>query len=100
MKTNNWAVLGGIILLGIILFLSTKTGLVSFGKQDDQQTLSNAVPSLIGQQAPDFNLTTLDQNLIYLGGLILIGSAGFDWYSRKRFKDCLICDINPNHHRR
>lgn len=41
-----------------------------------------------------------EQNLIYLGGLLLIGSVGFDWYSRKRFKDCLICDINPNHHRR
>lgn len=82
MKTNNWAVLGGIILLGIILFLSTKTGLVSFGKQDDQQTLSNAVPSLIGQQAPDFNLTTLDQNSFKLNDkkgktVILFGMAGW-----------------------
>lgn len=80
MKTNKWVVLGGIILLGIVLFLSVKKGLVSFDKQP--QTLSGTTTSLIYQQAPDFSLTTMDKETFKLSAnkgktVILFGMAGW-----------------------
>lgn len=39
-----------------------------------------------------------EQNLIYLGGVLLITSVGLDWWFRKHVKDCLVCKINPTHH--
>ncbi len=41
-----------------------------------------------------------EQNLIYLGGLLLIVSVGLDWYFRNKAEDCLVCQVNPSHHRR
>lgn len=40
-----------------------------------------------------------EQNLIYLGGVLLIASVGLDWWFRKQIKECSICEVNPNHHR-
>ena len=41
-----------------------------------------------------------EQNLIYMGGLLLVASVGLDWWFRKQIKECSICEVNPNHHRR
>lgn len=34
-----------------------------------------------------------EQNLIYLGGVLLIASVGLDWWFRKRSKDCIVCEV-------
>lgn len=83
MNTNKLVVIGGIVFLGIALFLASKTGYISFGNQDAPQALSStATPSLVGKQAPDFNLTTLDGNKFKLADMkrktiILFGMAGW-----------------------
>lgn len=41
-----------------------------------------------------------EQNLIYVGGLLLIVSIGLDWWFRKKVRECLICEVNPNYHRK
>lgn len=81
MNTNRLLILGVIALL-IALFLGTKAGLISFGSQDNSEALSGTGTSLIGQQAPDFNLNTLDGNRFRLADLkgktvILFGMAGW-----------------------
>lgn len=40
-----------------------------------------------------------EQNLIYLGGTLLIASVSLDWWFRKKVKDCLVCKVNPAHHK-
>lgn len=84
MTTNNkLLVIGGIAVLGTALFLTTKAGLISFGREDAPQTLSSTTPaSLIGQQAPDFSLNTLDNQEFRLSSkkgktVILFGMAGW-----------------------
>lgn len=39
-----------------------------------------------------------EQNLIYLGGVLLVTSVVLDWWFRKQTKECLVCQVNPNHH--
>ena len=34
-----------------------------------------------------------EQNVIYLGGILLIASVGLDWWFRKRSKDCIVCEV-------
>lgn len=34
-----------------------------------------------------------EQNLIYLGGLLLISSVGLDFWFRKKIKDCIVCEV-------
>lgn len=41
-----------------------------------------------------------EQNLIYLGGLLLIASVCLDFWFRKKIKGCLTCQVNANHERR
>lgn len=41
-----------------------------------------------------------EQNLIYLGGVLLIFSVGPDFWFRKQTKECAVCEVNPNHHGR
>lgn len=36
---------------------------------------------------------SFEQNLIYLGGVLLISSVGLDFWFRKRIKDCIICEV-------
>ena len=38
-----------------------------------------------------------EQNLIYLGGLLLFASVGLDWWFRKNNKECLGCKMNYSH---
>ena len=40
-----------------------------------------------------------EQNLIYLGGILLIASVGLDWWFRRQIKNCLTCRVNPEHHK-
>lgn len=35
-----------------------------------------------------------EQNLIYLGGLLLIFSVGLDWWFRKKNKECVECRVD------
>jgi len=34
-----------------------------------------------------------EQNLIYLGGVLLIFSVGLDFWFRKKAKDCIVCEV-------
>lgn len=34
-----------------------------------------------------------EQNLIYLGGVLLITSVGLDFWYRKKVKSCIICEV-------
>lgn len=83
MNTNKLLVICGIVLLGTVLFLGNKPGYISFGSQDAPETLSStAVLPLVGKQAPDFNLTTLDGDKFRLADMkgktvILFGMAGW-----------------------
>lgn len=74
----------GFVVLG--LFLSLKAGYISIGGKDTQTLSSTAVTSspssLIGKQAPDFNLTTLEGQKVRLAdykgnAVILFGMAGW-----------------------
>ncbi|MBI2613351.1 MAG: hypothetical protein HYW62_01085 [Candidatus Levybacteria bacterium] len=40
-----------------------------------------------------------EQNLIYLGGILLIASVGLDWWFRRQVRNCLTCRVNPGHHK-
>ena len=40
-----------------------------------------------------------EQNLIYLGGILLIASVGLDWWLRRQVRNCLACKVNPEHHK-
>lgn len=40
-----------------------------------------------------------EQNLIYLGGVLLITSVGLDWWFRRQVKECLVCKVNPSHYK-
>lgn len=88
MKRNKLLIFGGLAFITLV-FLSVKSGYLSFGGKDNSQTATKittatatAQPSLIGQQAPDFNLTTLDKNTFKLSDkkritVILFGMAGW-----------------------
>lgn len=41
-----------------------------------------------------------EQNLIYLGGLLLIVSVGLDWWIRSKSKECLECKLDLHKHSR
>lgn len=81
---NNKLTLFGLILVAIVLVLVVKTDYISSGNQQEAQTLSEATAklSLMGQQAPDFKLTTLDNQEFKLSSnkgktVILFGMAGW-----------------------
>lgn len=83
MKVNKLTIFG-LILIIIALVLGIKVGYISFGHQQQTQTLSETTTkqSLIGQQAPDFKLTTLDNQEFKLSDekgktVILFGMAGW-----------------------
>lgn len=38
-----------------------------------------------------------EQNLIYLGGTLIITSVGYDWWIRRNNKECLDCNGNYSH---
>lgn len=86
MRTNKLLIFGGLAFI-IFVFLSVKGGYLSFGGKDNPQfatkiTTATTQSSLIGQQAPDFNLTTLDKNTFKLSDkkgktVILFGMAGW-----------------------
>lgn len=85
MRTNNLLIFGGLAFIALV-FLSVKSGYLSFGGKDNPQAATKITattqPSLIGQQAPDFNLTTLDKNTFKLSDkkgktVILFGMAGW-----------------------
>jgi fumarate reductase subunit D len=40
-----------------------------------------------------------EQNLIYLGGILLIASVSLDWWFRRQVRNCLACRVNPEHHK-
>lgn len=40
-----------------------------------------------------------EQNLIYLGGILLISTIGLDWWFRRQVKNCLTCRVDPKHHK-
>jgi len=40
-----------------------------------------------------------EQNLIYLGGVLLIASVSLDWWLRRQDRNCLACRVNPEHHK-
>lgn len=83
MHTNKLLIISGLVLVAFALFLGAQAGYISFGEDDNTQTLSNTTASsLIGQQAPDFSLNTLDGNRFRLADLkgktvILFGMAGW-----------------------
>lgn len=85
MGVNKLVTIFGLILIVIALVLGIKAGYISFGNQPDAQTLSEtatAKQSLIGKQAPDFKLTTLDSQEFKLSDkkdktVILFGMAGW-----------------------
>lgn len=74
-----------VLLVGLAFFFGSKIGLVSQNRQDSSQVLSQVnptPPSLINQQAPDFQLTTLDNKEFKLSEqrgktVILFGMAGW-----------------------
>lgn len=86
MRTNKLLIFGGLAFITLV-FLSVKSGYLSFGGKDNPQaatkiTTATTQPSLIGQQAPNFNLTTLDKNTFKLSDkkgktVILFGMAGW-----------------------
>jgi len=85
MKTNNLQVLGGIALIVSALFFVSKSGYLSFNNpKDSQPNAPTSTPSVlgVGQRAPDFNLTTLDNQQFRLSDkkektVILFGMAGW-----------------------
>lgn len=38
-----------------------------------------------------------EQNLIYIGGFLLLTSVGYDWWARRNNKECLDCKVNYSH---
>jgi len=40
-----------------------------------------------------------EQNLIYLGGVLLLLSVGLDFWFRRQVRNCLACRVNPEHHK-
>lgn len=38
-----------------------------------------------------------EQNLIYIGGFLLLTSVGYDWWARRNNKECLDCEVNYSH---
>jgi len=40
-----------------------------------------------------------EQNLIYLGGILLIFSVGLDFWFIRQVRNCLACRVNPEHHK-
>lgn len=85
MRTNKLLMFGGLAFITLV-FLSVKSGYLSFGGKDNPQVATKITaatkPYLIGQQAPDFNLTTLDKNTFKLSDkkgktVILFGMAGW-----------------------
>lgn len=38
-----------------------------------------------------------EQNLIYIGGFLLLTSVGLDWWVRRNNKECLDCKVNYSH---
>jgi len=85
MKINNLQVLGGIVLIVAILFFVSKSGYLSFNNPNNSQpNAPTSTPSVlgVGQQAPDFNLKTLDSQQFRLSDkkgktVILFGMAGW-----------------------
>jgi len=82
MKVNK-LIIFGLILVSLSLVLGIKAGYISFD-QKETQTLPETTTkqSLVGQQAPDFRLTTLDNQEFKLGDkkgktVILFGMAGW-----------------------
>lgn len=86
MRTNKLLIFGGLAFITLV-FLSVKGGgYLSFGGKDNPQAATEITAttqlSLISQQAPDFNLTTLDKNTFKLSDkkgktVILFGMAGW-----------------------
>lgn len=85
MQTKKLLVLG-ILAFITFVFLGVKDGYLSFGGQDNPQavtsTTATSAPSLVGQQAPDFKLTTLEAQEFKLSDkkgktVILFGMAGW-----------------------
>lgn len=85
MRYKDFLIIGIVLLIGFAFFLGSKTGLVSNNKQEPSQVLSQADPSpatLLGKQAPDFQLTSLDGQEFKLSDkkgktVILFGMAGW-----------------------
>lgn len=85
MRTNKLLIFGGLAFITLV-FLSVKGGYLSLGGKDNPQAATKVTvsthPSLIGQRAPDFRLTTLDNNNFRLADqkgktVILFGMAGW-----------------------
>ncbi|MBI2613350.1 MAG: TlpA family protein disulfide reductase [Candidatus Levybacteria bacterium] len=85
MRYKEFLIIGSVLLVGFAFFLSSKSGLVSNNKQESSQVLSQANPlpaTLLGKQATDFKLTTLDNQEFKLNDkrgktIILFGMAGW-----------------------
>lgn len=46
------------------------------------------------------NYVSYNPNLTYLGGFLIIGAVGLDWWLRRQVKECLDCKVDPWHHKR
>lgn len=85
MRNKNIFIIATILLLGLAFFFGSKAGRVPNNKQDTSHILSDtkSVPTtLLNKQAPDFKLTTLDNQEFKLSDkrgktIILFGMAGW-----------------------
>ncbi|MBI2617007.1 TlpA family protein disulfide reductase [Candidatus Gottesmanbacteria bacterium] len=85
MRNKNIFIIATILLIGLAFFFGSKAGRVSNNKQDTSQILSDtksAPTTLLNKQAPDFKLTTLDNQEFNLSDkrsktIILFGMAGW-----------------------
>ncbi len=85
MRNKNIFIIATILLIGLAFFFGSKTGRVSDNREDTSQILSDtkSTPTiLLNKQAPDFKLTTLDNQEFKLSDkrgktVILFGMAGW-----------------------
>ena len=83
MQSKRFLILGVILLVGLAFFFGSKNSFVSTSNQETSAVPENSSAStLIGKQAPDFSLTTLDGQpfkLVEKKGktVILFGMAGW-----------------------
>ncbi len=88
MQDKKFLILGVILLVGLAFFFGSKISSVSTSKQETSAALVDTSPNgsststLIGKQAPDFSLTTLDGQPFKLSDkkgktIILFGMAGW-----------------------
>jgi len=46
------------------------------------------------------NYISYNPNITYLGGFLIITAVVLDWWFRRQVRECLVCKVNPNHHRK